>query len=178
LFNLLQQLSFKRGEFTLASGAKSSWYMDCRITALSAEGSLCIGELLGQAILNHATPIHGVGGMVLGAAPLVTSVTHYTASIGRPINGFLVRKEAKQHGGGKQVEGHLEPWHHVVLVEDVVTTGGSTLRAIEAIKKASPHTVVEGVIALIDRNAGGKEAFAQVGVTLQSLFSIDAFLQG
>jgi orotate phosphoribosyltransferase len=147
------------------------------MTALHAEGASCIGELLGQATLALPQPIHSVGGMVLGAAPLVTAINSYTASIGRPINGFLVRKEAKGHGGSKQLEGHLEPWYHVVLVEDVVTTGGSTLKAIRAIQAQFPSVKVKAVLALVDRGAGAEAAFAREGISLKTLFHIQSFLK-
>jgi orotate phosphoribosyltransferase len=176
LFSLLNTLSFKRGDFTLASGAKSDWYMDCRMTALSARGSFLIGKLLNQTLKREALPIHSVGGMVLGAAPLVSAVTVASAASGHGIEGFLVRKEAKGHGGGKQIEGHLAPNDRIVLVEDVVTTGGSTLRAIEVIRKQYPSVNIAGVYALVDREAGAREKFTAVGVPLHTLFSIESFL--
>lgn len=177
LFDLLKSLSFKRGQFTLASGKTSSWYMDCRMSALSGEGSWLIGQLFYHALQYLERPVSTVGGMVLGAAPLVTSVTAYSAFVGQPIDGFLVRKEAKAHGGNKQIEGHLNPYSRVVLVEDVVTTGGSTLKAIAAIRQQFPHVDVVGVLALVDRHAGARERFLQQGVPLHTLFGIDAFLQ-
>jgi len=151
--------------------------MDCRMTALSGEGSWLIGQLFYHALQQLERPISAVGGMVLGAAPLVTSVTAYSAFVGQPIDGFLVRKEAKAHGGNKQIEGHLHPYSRVVLVEDVVTTGGSTLKAIAAIRQQYPHVDVVGVLALVDRHAGARERFLQQGVPLHTLFGIDAFLQ-
>ncbi len=177
LFEALKTHSFKRGHFILASGATSTWYMDCRMTALSSEGSLLIGQLFYQALQQLERPASAVGGMVLGAAPLVTSVTAYSAFVGNPLNGFLVRKEAKAHGGTKQIEGHLNATSRVILVEDVVTTGGSTLKAIEVIRKQFPHIDIVGVLALVDRNAGARERFLQQGVPLHTLFGIDAFLQ-
>jgi orotate phosphoribosyltransferase len=178
LFTILQQRSFKTGNFILASGASSSWYLDCRTTALSGRGSLLVGELFAHTI-QHQLPqaIQAVGGMVLGAAPLVSAVTVSSAFAGLPIDGFLVRKAAKQYGGGKQIEGNLPTAGNIVLVEDVVTTGGSTLKAIEAIKRQTPHLNIIAVLALVDRNAGGAERFAALGIPLYTLYSVDAFLK-
>lgn len=179
LYTLLRQKSFKTGNFTLASGKKSSWYLDCRVTALSGRGSYLIGQLLYVLLQNQpkTQPIDSVGGMVLGAAPLVTAVTSYSAQQGQPLEGFLVRKEAKNYGGGKQIEGNLHPWMRVVLLEDVVTTGGSTQRAIEAIQTSYPSVQIAGVLALVDRNAGGAETFSRLGIPYQALYSVQAFLQ-
>lgn len=147
------------------------------MTALSGEGSRLIGEVLYGVMQGLPRPASSVGGMVLGAAPLVTSITAYSAMVGHPLDGFLVRKEAKTHGGGKQIEGHLHPYSRIVLVEDVVTTGGSTLKAIEAIQAQHPHVDIIAVLALVDRNAGASERFLQRGIPLHTLYGIDAFLQ-
>lgn len=178
LFTILQQRSFKTGNFILASGAASTWYLDCRTTALSGRGSLLIGELFTH-VIQYKLPqtVQAVGGMVLGAAPLVSAVTVSSAMAGLPVDGFLVRKAAKQYGGGKQIEGNLPAAGNIVLVEDVVTTGGSTLKAIEAIKRQAPQLTVVGVLALVDRNAGGAAKFAELGIPLHTLYSVDAFLK-
>jgi orotate phosphoribosyltransferase len=178
LFALLQQYSFKRGNFTLASGAKSTWYLDCRVTALHGRGSLLIGQLFTNTLKNlpHGTTVQAVGGMMLGAAPLVTAVTVASAMAGSPIDGFLVRKEAKQYGGGQQIEGNLPASGNIVLLEDVVTTGGSTLKAIDAIKKQAPHLNIVGVLALVDRNAGGSEKFNALQIPFHALYSVQTFL--
>ena len=175
LFELLKALSFKRGNFTLASGQKSEYYLDCRMTTLSARGSLLIGKLLYDHIRD--LQVDAVGGMSMGADPIVTALTYRSAVLGHSLNGFLIRKETKGHGTGRQIEGHLQPWMRVVLVEDVVTTGGSTLKAIEAIRRFSPDVTIAKVIALVDRQAGGNETFKRQGIPYQSLFAIDAFLQ-
>lgn len=179
LFALLQQRSFKRGSFVLASGAISSWYLDCRVTALSGEGSYLIGQLLANALhqLPLGTSVDRVGGMALGACPLITAVTYQRAAGGHPLDGFVVRKEVKTHGAGKQIEGNLQPNSCVVLVEDVVTTGGSTKRAIEVLKANYPSLTIAGVLALVDRQAGGEATFKAMGVPYHYLYSVDAFLQ-
>ncbi|MCS6267747.1 MAG: orotate phosphoribosyltransferase [Vampirovibrio sp.] len=178
LFSLLQQYSFKRGDFTLASGAKSTWYLDCRVTALHGRGSLLIGQLFNHVVHNlpQGTTVQAVGGMALGAAPLVSAVTVASAMAGNPINGFLVRKEAKLYGGGKQIEGNLPVSGNIILVEDVVTTGGSTIKAINAIKQQAPHLTIVGVLALVDRNAGGAEQFKALHVPFHALYNVQAFL--
>ena len=178
LFTLLQQYSFKRGDFTLASGAKSTWYLDCRVTALHGRGSLLIGQLFTNAIENlpNGTTVQAVGGMALGAAPLVSAVTVASAMAGNPVNGFLVRKEAKLYGGGKQIEGNLPVSGNIILVEDVVTTGGSTIKAINAIKQQAPHLQIVGVLALVDRNAGGAEKFKALQIPFHALYNVQAFL--
>ena len=173
-FALLKQLSFKKGDFILASGKKANYYMDCRTTTLSGRGSYLLGKLLYEQI----APLNAdaVGGVVIGAAPMVTAVTAHSAQSGHPLDGFLIRKESKGHGTGKQIEGHIQPWMRVVLVEDVVTTGGSLIKGIEAIERDFPSVTIAGVISIVDRNAGGREALAQKAIPYQSLYAIDAFL--
>ncbi|MGE0201730.1 MAG: orotate phosphoribosyltransferase [Candidatus Melainabacteria bacterium] len=175
LKQIIKSLSLKRGHFTLSSGQQSSFYLDCRMTTLSARGSSLIGEMLYELM----APLHidAVGGMTLGADPIVTAVSLTSTRHGDAINGFLVRKETKAHGTGKTVEGHIGPWMRVVLVEDVVTTGESTLNAIQAVKKISPSIEIAHVIALVDRKQGAAEAFSQAGIPFLALYDIDAILQ-
>jgi orotate phosphoribosyltransferase len=147
------------------------------MTALSGEGAWLIGQLFYHQLQVAERPVSSVGGMVLGAAPLVTSITAYSAFAGQAVDGFLVRKEAKAHGGTKQIEGHLAPHSRIILVEDVVTTGKSTLNAIDVIQAQYPSVDIIGVLALVDRHAGASQAFLQRGIPLHTLFGIDAFLQ-
>jgi orotate phosphoribosyltransferase len=174
LFEILKRLSFKRGDFILASGKRSNYYIDCRLSTLDGRGAYLIGKLLYDKLKD--LHIDAVGGMTLGADPIVSSILYRSAEEGHPISGFIVRKEAKGHGAGRQVEGHLEPWMRIALVEDVVTTGGSTLKAIEAIRRACPQINIVKVVAIIDRNASGQEAFTRLGIPFEALFSVDAFL--
>lgn len=173
LFELLKQLSFKKGQFVLASGKTSNYYMDCRMTTLSGQGSYLIGKLLYDRI----SPLHvdAVGGMSMGADPMVSSVIYRAAEMGQDLNGFLIRKEAKGHGRGKQIEGHIQPWMKIVLLEDVVTTAGSTIKAIEAIRNFSPEVEIVKVLSLVDRGEGGAERLSQFGIPYEALFEIDAF---
>ena len=174
LFQLVKQLSFKRGDFILASGKRSNYYVDCRMTTLNGRGSYLIGHLMHDMLSD--LHVDAVGGMTLGADPIVSSITYRSAEAGSPLSGFIVRKEAKGHGVGRQIEGHIAPWMRVVLVEDVVTTGGSTLKAIEAIRREYPSVEIVKVLAILDRDAGGREAFSRLQIPFQALFDVHAFL--
>jgi orotate phosphoribosyltransferase len=175
LFNLLMRYSFRRGDFVLSSGKASSYYLDGRMTTLSAEGAMLVGEILYERI----APLKpdAIGGMTLGADPIVTAVCMTSALKGNPINGFLIRKEVKDHGTARRIEGHLHAGDRVVLVEDVMTTGGSFLKAIEAVRQYAPDIEILQLIALVDRNEGGQEALSSLQIPVQALFPIDAFLQ-
>ena len=129
LARLLVEKSYREGDFVLASGRRSDYYFDCRVTALHAKGSWLIGTLFNDLLKD--VPVVGVGGMTMGADPLVSATTAISHELGRPLNGLLVRKEAKDHGTGQFVEGlgNFKPGDKVAMLEDVVTTGGSLLRA-------------------------------------------------
>jgi orotate phosphoribosyltransferase len=156
LANLLRMKSMVRGEFTLSSGKKSNYYMDCKLTTLDPEGALltgyCVLELLD---LMGVTP-DAIGGLSMGADPLVTAAGVVSAIEKRPLPGFLVRKEAKKHGRQKQLEGLENPrGKRVVIVDEVCTTGGSTQEAIEAAEREGCQVVA--VISLVDREEGGSQ---------------------
>ena len=156
LSEVLRERSILRGRFTLASGRESSYYIDCRRTTLDPEGA----NLVGRCILSllERTGLHpdAVGGLTLGADPIATAVAILSWQAGRPIPAFLVRKAAKDHGTGRRVEGWLNAGSSVLVVEDVVTTAGSTLEAIAAVEDLGAK--VAGVVAIIDREEGGAEA--------------------
>lgn len=176
LFALIKRLSFKKGQFILASGKTSNYYIDCRMTTLSARGAYLIGRLLYEKIRDLG--IDAVGGMSMGADPIVTAVSLTSALDGQQyVDSFYIRKEAKGHGTGRQVEGHLKPWMRVVLVEDVVTTGGSTQKAVAAIRRECPDAEIVKILSLVDREAGGAATFSQLGIPYESLFSVSAFLK-
>jgi len=161
LLNLIATLSFRLGDFTLASGQKSDYYIDCRITTLHAEGGRLSGLLLHDIIRERFPHAEAVGGLTMGADPLVSNTASASAwrRLDDPaiplVNGFLVRKAEKAHGTGRRIEGFLKPGANVVIVDDVCTTGGSTITAIEATKEAGMNVV--GVLCLVDREQGGRE---------------------
>jgi orotate phosphoribosyltransferase len=174
LRTLLRQYSYREGDFVLASGKRSRYYVDVRRTSLTAEGAALIGEALWTLIEEAGWQPDAVGGMSLGADPLTTATALAARADGTTVSCFLVRKEPKGHGAGKQVEpgGDLADGASVVVLEDTVTTGGSTLRAIEAVRSAGYHVL--GAAAVVDRCEGGAERLAEAGVTLHSLFAVGA----
>lgn len=175
LAQLLLKYSYREGEFLLASGKKSSWYFDCRVTALSAEGSWLIGTLFNDMLQSY--DLVGVGGMTMGADPLVTATTVISHLNKRPLAGLLVRKEAKGHGTGQFVEGlaNFTPGQNVAVLEDVVTTGGSLLKACDRIKECDLNIVA--VCAILDREEGGAENLKSRGYNLLSLFTRGELLE-
>ena len=161
LVNLIATLSFKLGDFTLASGQKSDYYIDCRITTLHAEGGRLSGLVLYDMIVQYFPQAEGVGGLTMGADPLVSNTAsasswhHLHHHRDNLVHGFLVRKAEKTHGTGRRLEGFLKPGAKVVIVDDVCTTGGSTITAIEATQAAGMDVI--GVLCLVDREQGGRE---------------------
>lgn len=169
LAQILVERSYREGDFTLASGRKSDYYFDCRVTALHPEGSWLIGVLFNDLLKD--LPIKGVGGLTLGADPLISAVSVISHEKGRPLAGLIVRKEAKGHGTGQYVEGmgNFQPGDKVAMLEDVVTTGGSLLKACERVKAAGLEIVA--VACVLDRGEGGREAIEAAGYSLRSLFT-------
>ncbi len=161
--------AFRRGDFTLASGQKSDYYIDCKEVTLTAEGARLVGEAI-FAEISGIDDICAVGGMELGSVPISTAVSIVSEQKGKPLANFIVRKEAKGHGTGKKIEGNIGKGSRVVVVEDVVSTGGSSLKAIEAIRESGAEIV--RLISLVDREMGGKEAFESAGVDFEPLFTI------
>ncbi len=159
----------------LSSGRESDFYIDCKKTVLTAEGHWLVGRLLLDAILQNTPSAVGVGGLTMGADPLASSVSLVSHLAGRPLQAFLVRKEPKGHGTGQWIEGRtsLPDGAPVAVVEDVVTTGASTIKAIERARAEGLSPVA--AFALVDRQEGGKEAIAALGVPVFSLFSREDF---
>ncbi len=170
LLDLLSERSFRVGDFTLAGGAKSSYYVDARMTTLSAEGQALIGALALRALDDADLNPDAVGGLTMGADPIAYAIAHRSFLDGRPIESFTVRKEPKSHGRARQVEGCLEPGQAVVVIEDVITTGGSALKACRAVEAAGAR--VEGILALVDREEGGREALEAEGYRVISLVKL------
>jgi len=160
LLSLIAKLSFRLGDFTLASGAKSDYHIDCRTTTLDAEGGRLSGLVFAELIRQHAPNAVAVGGLTMGADPLVSNTASATAWYALahpeaiPVHGFLVRKAMKQHGTGRQIEGYVREGAEVIVVDDVCTTGGSTITAIEAVQAAGMK--VAAVLCLVDREQGGR----------------------
>jgi orotate phosphoribosyltransferase len=167
LVGLLATRSARLGEFTLASGARSNLYIDARMTAMSPEGLALIGPLGMAEIKAAGWAPDSVGGLTLGADPVSYSIAYASALAGTPIRAFTVRKEAKSHGTGKLIEGPFLPTDKVVVIEDVITSGGSALKAIAAIKSAG--AVIVGVLSLVDREEGGRERIESDGYAVRSL---------
>ena len=168
LINLIQDTALEFGRFTLASGKTASFYLDCRKVTLDSVGANLIAagilDLIGEDLPD------AVGGMAIGADPLTAAVITLAGLRQRPLKGFIVRKEAKGHGTGRTVEGPVRPGQRAIIVEDVVTTGSSSLRAIEQVVEFGLR--VEGVIAVVDRLEGASQAFGQSGYPLKTLLTI------
>lgn len=147
------------GEFTLVSGRKSKFYFDSKKTTLSSEGAYLVAAQLLQMIRELPIDAEAIGGMTLGADPIVAAVAALSHLAKAPLDAFIVRKEAKEHGTGRQIEGMLNASSRVIIVDDVVTTGGSTLKAIEAAEQAG-HRVV-AVVCLVDREEGGAQLLSK-----------------
>lgn len=176
---LLATRSAKRGDFVLASGRRSSLYVDCRLTTMSPEGQLLIGRAGLADLRASGWPVDSIGGLTLGADPIAYAIAHASALAaergeGDMVRSFTVRKEAKTHGTGKLIEGPFQPGDRVVVVEDVITTGGSALKAVDAVRTAGG--TVLGVLALVDREEGGREAIEAAGLAVRSLVPASALL--
>jgi orotate phosphoribosyltransferase len=167
LVTLLAEGSTKRGQFTLASGKQSKYYIDARLTTMSPEGLSVIGPLALSTLRQSGWEVDAVGGLTLGADPISYAISYASAQSDRPLRAFTVRKEAKSHGTGKTIEGPFKEGDRVAVIEDVITSGGSALRAIEAVRAA--NGTVAGVLALVDREEGGRQAIEATGVPVISL---------
>ncbi|OUU85122.1 MAG: orotate phosphoribosyltransferase [Verrucomicrobiaceae bacterium TMED76] len=177
LYKILKEKSFFTGDFTLASGKKSNYYIDCRLTTLDPEGACLIGAAIRKTVNDKCKEmgisIDSIGGLTLGADPIAlsASMASYQAEDDKTLKPFVVRKAPKEHGKGKQIEGGFKEGDSVVALDDVITTGGSTLKAIEAIENEGGK--VEFVLVLVDRQEGGKEIIEESGYKVFSLFTRD-----
>jgi len=170
LIALVGSKSLKRGTFRLASGREASFYLDAKQVVLDAHGSMLIGQAILQRLLALGQMPDAVGGLSIGADPVTSAVVTMAGVQGIAMKGFLVRKEPKEHGTKRFIEGPVEPGQRVVIVEDVITTGGSSLLAIDRAQEFG--LIVERVITVIDRLAGGQEILAARGIPLESLVTI------
>ncbi len=171
LKEILFENSYEKKEVTLASGRKSDFYFDGKQTSLHPEGARLLGKLILECIQKNFPQAEAVGGPTLGADPLVSAVSLTSSVTNHPIPAFIIRKEPKKHGTEAWIEGfkNLKPGMKVVLLEDVVTSGGSVIKAIE--KTIEAGLKVLGVIVVVDREEGGREALQQLGVPLFSLLT-------
>jgi len=176
LKEILLEKSYRQGSFTLTSGKTSDFYIDGKQTTLSAEGAYLCGKLILEIILKQQEPIEAVGGMTLGADPLVTAVSMVSFLEKHPIPAFIVRKEAKGHGTGNYIEGlkNMPAGCRVALLEDVVTTGGTLLKVIERVE--SQGFKVGLVITVVERQEGGVKTLADAGYALESIFTREELL--
>ncbi len=168
LIELLRVRSFERRRVILASGKESDFFIDCKQTILTAEGHALVGELMFEA-LAQLPACEAVGGVELGGCPLASAVSLVSFQRGRPLPALYVRKAQKDHGTAKLVEGDksIHPGMPIVLLEDVITTGGSSLRAVNALQQAGVNVV--GIVALVDRLEGGRATIEAENLPLLSL---------
>lgn len=175
LLAVLIDKSFRTGKIVLSSGKVSNFYVDCKQTALSAEGHKLIGQLVFELVRERFPEARAVGGPTLGADPIISAVATWSTLHGHPLDAFIIRKDAKGHGTGQPIEGlgNLGEGCPVVVVEDVVTTAGSTLRSLGRCREAGLKVL--GVIALVDREEGGRQAIEAEGLELQAMFTRSDF---
>jgi orotate phosphoribosyltransferase len=175
LLALIRARSFGRGRIMLASGRESDYYIDMRPTTLHPLGATCVGELIVDALAGM--PVEFVGGLEMGAVPIATAVAIASARRGGAIQAFFVRKKAKDHGARKLVEGlpkgQTLRGRNVVIVDDVMTTGGSSVQAIEAVREDGGN--IQMVVAIVDRLEGAAETFAALGLPFRALYTADEF---
>jgi len=174
LLALLLERSFRVGDFVLSSGARSRFYIDCRTTTTHAEGQAVVGRLGLAALRDAGLRPDGIGGLTMGADPVAYAIAHASFLAGDAVNAFTVRKEPKAHGTAKRLEGCFTAGDRVVVVEDVITTGGSALRAIEAVE--AEGGTVEAVLSLVDREEGGREAIEARGYPVHALVLVSELL--
>ena len=167
LLSILAERSARRGQFTLASGRQSTLYIDARLTTMSPDGLALIGPLALDALRDVDWRVQAVGGLTLGADPISYAIAYASADTASPLRAFTVRKEAKAHGTGRLIEGPFHAGDRVAVIEDVITTGGSALRAVEAVRAAGG--TVAGVLALVDREEGGRDALVSAGLPVVAL---------
>ena len=173
LLSLLRTRAVKHGDFTLASGRKSSYYVDGRLVTLDHEGAYLIARVILDLLDCEGIEAGAIGGLSIGADPIAGATAAVSYREGAPLSAFIVRKGAKEHGMGRSIEGPLEKGARVVVVDDVITTASSTLKAIRAVEDHG--CVVAGVVCVIDREEGGAEALK--GYPFFPLFTVSELLE-
>lgn len=165
---ILLEKSVVRGrQFTLASGKTSDFYVDARVTTLDAEGAALCGRLFFQMLADY--PVDAVGGYAIGADPIVAAIAVISHQQGRPLPAFIIRKEEKAHGTRKMIEGNFRPGMRVALFDDVITSGGSIIKGIRQVEAEGGK--VEVVMAVLDRQEGGREAIEALGCPFRPIFA-------
>lgn len=175
LLALLTERSYAKKKVVLASGRESDFFIDCKQTVLSAEGHALVGEAMWKALAGFAEKPLAVAGVELGGCPLASAVALVSYQRGAPLDAIYVRKDAKEHGSKRMLEGdtNIADSSNIVVLEDVTTTGGSTLKAIEKLRARNLRVV--GVVAIVDREEGGKDAIVAAGVPFVSLYKRSDF---
>lgn len=173
LLDLLCTKAYREGDFTLSSGQKSTYYINGKLVTLDAAGAVALGRLM---LAKVPATAQAIAGLTLGADPIVSAISAVSVYEGRPVSGLIIRKEAKGHGTQAYIEGPLPPsGSTVVVVEDVVTTGQSALKAVRRLQDAGYE--VTHVLALVDRQQGGKAVYAEAGLDFDALFNISDLQQ-
>lgn len=172
LLSMIVDLSYREGDFTLSSGLKSPFYIDLKPTILHPEGASLFGSLAVEWMVENGLQFDGVGGLTLGADPLVMAVSLAAFQKGILLPATMIRKEAKKHGTSRYIEGveNFKPGSRFLVLEDVVTTGGSSVKAVEILRAEGFQPT--HVLSLVDREAGGREKFRELGVGFSSLFTL------
>lgn len=178
LLTLVRKLSYREGNFTLASGKKSSFYVDLKATTLHPDGAFLIGELAVDLIQRESLQVDAVGGLTLGADPLATAISLAARARGLSWPAFIVRKEPKDHGTARYIEGteNLRAGASVLVLEDVVTTGGSSIKAIDRLQEAGFKPVA--TLTVVDREQGGAEAIKDRGIKFLKLITLKELSAG
>lgn len=176
LRDLLRTRSLKQGDFVLSGGGRSTYYIDARVTTMAGMGQLLIGRVGLDALDAAGWDPACVGGLTLGADPVAYALAHAAVREGRELDAFTVRKEAKGHGTGRRIEGGFQPGADTVVIEDVVTTGDSALRAIQVVEEAGGRVL--GVLTVVDRENSGRERLERAGYPLLALFTASELLEG
>jgi len=174
LLKILREKSVSYGEITLSSDKKSSYYVDSKLTTFDSGGVSLVGKLVFEIIKDKGREISAVGGLTMGADPIAISTIIAALNENYPLKGFSVRKEAKKHGKRKLIEGNLDVEDKVVILDDVITTGNSTVKAIEAVREFGCDIIM--VVALVDRLEGGTEKIREMGYEVRAIFTIDDLL--
>jgi orotate phosphoribosyltransferase len=172
LFALLKEKAFRRGRVVLASGRESDFYFDMKPAMLDPDGAALMAELILQQI--HGVKADCIGGLEMGAVPLIAPVAIRSVEFGRRLPGFFVRKAVKDHGTKKRVDGTDIAGKTVVILEDVTTTGASAMDAVKAVEEAGANVAL--VLSILDRGEGAAELYAKAGIPFKSLFRAEEFL--